>query len=241
VNQAFVRAYFAGRDPTGQFLYEVDSKERRQIIGIVEDSPHLDFAESVEPEVYLDFDKTLLAPFLTGMVVRTQGEPQAVAAILAHTISLKNSDQAVVQVRTLRSLIDENIWQPRFSAWLFSAFALLALSLAGIGIYGVVAYVTASHRREFGIRTALGASPAGLFRLAARQSLSPVLMGASVGALGSYWTSQWISALLYKTSPLDAGAISGSAVILVFFAFAATAGPAMRAARVDPAVTLRSE
>ena len=241
VNQAFVRTYFAGQNPTGQFLYEVDSKERRQIIGVVEDSPHLDFAETIAPEVYLDFDQTLLVPFLTGMVVRTQGEPQAVAKILATTLALQNTDQAVVQVRTLRSLIDENIWQPRFSAWLFSAFALLALSLAGIGIYGVVAYVTASQRRDFGIRTALGASPGRLFRLAARQSLSPVLLGAGVGALGSYWTSQWISALLYKTSPSDAGTILGSAAILVFFAFAATALPAMRAARVDPAVTLRSE
>jgi predicted permease len=241
VNQAFVRKYFKAQDPAGKFLYESDSKASTQIIGVVQDSPHLDFAETIEPEIYLDFDQTLLMPFLTGMVVRTQGEPQSVGKMLAAALSLKNSDQAVVHVRTLRSLIDENVWQPRFSAWLFSVFASIALCLAGIGIYGVVAYVTTSRRRDFGIRTALGASPLRLFGLAARQSLSPVLLGAGLGALGSYWTSRWISALLYKTSSLDAGAIMGSAAILLLLAFAATAGPALRAARVDPAITLRSE
>jgi len=241
VNQSFVRKYFAGQNPTGKFLYESDSKASTQIIGVVQDSPHLDLAESVEPEIYLNFNQTLLVPFLTGMVVRTESEPQQVGKRLAAALSIKNNDQAVVQVRTLRSLIDENVWQPRFSAWLFSIFAAIALCLAGIGIYGVVAYVTSSRQRDFGIRTALGASSLGLFRLATRQSLSPVLLGVGLGTLGSYWTSQWISPLLYKTSPIDTFAILGSAGILLLLAFAATAGPALRAARVDPAVTLRSE
>jgi len=119
-----------------------------------------------------------------------------------------------------------------------AASKIVAVCLAGIGIYGVVAYVTASRRRDFGIRVALGASPGGLFRLATWQSLRPVLIGVGLGVLGSYWTSRWIGSLLYQTSPLDVGTILVSAGILVVMALAATMGPA---ARVDPAVTLRSE
>jgi len=241
VNRAWMRTYFRGEDAVGRFLYSPHSEDRTLIIGVVRDSPHLDLSETVQPEVYLDFEQTSLTPFLTGMVVRTLSDPQKLSKALASRLSLTDAEQAVVQVRTLRSLIDENVWQPRFAAWLFTVFASLAVCLAGIGIYGVVAYVTTSRRRDFGIRIALGASAGGLFRLGTWQSLRPVLFGVGLGVLGSYWTSRWIESLLYKTSPLDVRTILVSAGILVVMALAATMGPAVRAARVDPAVTLRSE
>jgi ABC-type antimicrobial peptide transport system permease subunit len=241
VNEAFVRVYFGNENPVSRLLQVSDSPDQMQIIGVVKDSPYLDLAEPVEPEVYMDFEQSLFTPFLTGLVVRTQGDPELLANTLRHALSIKDADQPVVQVRTLQSLIDENIWQRRFSAWLFSGFAFLALTLSGVGIYGFVAYITTSKRREFGIRLAIGANPSSLFRLAATQSVKPVLLGIALGALGSYWTTRWISSLLYRTSPFDAGVASMSIAVLLALAFAATAMPAVRAARVDPAATLRAD
>lgn len=233
VNEAFVHAYFRDINPIGQFVHQPESKEGTQIIGVVKNSPHLDFDERVEPEIFFDFEQTLMTPFLTGLIVRTHDDPQLLANELRTALSLKDADQALVHVETLRDLIDQNTWQPRFSAWLFSAFAGIALCLSGIGIYGVVAYITTSRRRDFGIHVALGAAPAELFRLAIMRSLAPVMIGLGIGALGSYWTSRWMASLLYKTRPLDAGAMFASAAILLFMTFAATMGPALRAARVD--------
>jgi ABC-type antimicrobial peptide transport system permease subunit len=156
-------------------------------------------------------------------------------------LSLDNADQPVVHIQTLKALIDENVWQRRFSAWLFSLFASLALCLSGLGIYGVVSYITASRRRDFGIHISLGAGPARLFYLAALRSLLPVAAGIAAGALGSYWTGKWVAALLYKTGPFDPVTTIASTAILVAAAFAAVTGPALRAMRVDPAITLRCE
>ena len=212
-----------------------------QIIGVVKDSPHLDLAERVEPEIFVNFEQKLLTPFLTGLVIRTRENPQWLGNTLRSALSLRNTDQAVVHVQTLQNLIRENVWQPHFSAWLFSAFATIALCLSGIGVYGVVAYVTTSRRRDYGIRLSLGANPGQLFRLASIQALFPVIAGAALGALGSYWTSRWISSLLYKTGPFDPPTTLATLAIFVFFALAAVTAPAVRAARVDPAITLRAE
>jgi predicted permease len=241
VNQAFVRKYFPNDDPIGKYLTSPDHSDATEMIGVVKDSPQLDFNEAVQPEVYFDFEQTLLTPFLTGLVVRTDGDPVLLIAALRNALSRANASQAVVQVQPLRTLIDENVWQPRFSAWLFSAFAFLALCLSGIGIYGVVAYVTASRRRDFGIRLAIGADPMSLFRMATVQGVLPVLIGAAAGTLASFWTSKWIASLLYKTNPFDAVIVIASAAVLLLMSLAATFIPALRAARVDPAITLRGE
>jgi ABC-type antimicrobial peptide transport system permease subunit len=203
VNQAFARMYFNGENPIGQFIHEPESGGGIQIIGVVKDSPHLDLAELVEPEIYLNFEQKSLTPFLTGLVVRTRDDPQLLTNTLRFVLSLSSDDQPVVHLETLQNLFAENIWQPRFSASLFSTFAFIALCLSGIGIYGVIAYVTASRRREYGIRLSLGAKPSQLFRLASIQSLVPVIAGVGFGAVGSYWTSQWITSLLYTRPVLS--------------------------------------
>lgn len=241
VNEAFARAYFDGENPVGKFVQQPESKQPAQIIGVVKNSPHLDFSETVEPEIYFNFEQSLMTPFLTGLAVRSHGDPQSISNALRTALSLEDADQAVVHVRTLRSLVDQNIWRPRFSAWLFSVFAAIALSLCAIGIYGVVSYITTAQRRDFGIRASLGADSAGLFHLAAVQNLAPVIAGVAFGAVGSFWTSRWIASLLYKAESFDPFATVGSAAILILAAFFATAVPAIRSARVDPAIILRSE
>ncbi len=241
VNQAFVSKYFNEQNPVGRFLLDEDGQQGAQVIGVAKDSPDLDLNEAVAPEMYIDFEQTTLMPFLTGMAVRTEGNPSALIQTLRHALALKNSEQPVVQVKTLQTLIDENTWQPRFSAWLASAFALIALCMCGIGIYGVVAYISAARQRDFGIRVALGAERANLLRLAAMESLTPVVIGSCLGLVGFYFTGKYIASLLYKTSPFDGANILVSAAVLLVLALAASARPAMRAASVDPAITLRHE
>jgi len=197
--------------------------------------------KAIKPQVYLNFEQTELTPFLTGLVVRSPNDAQSLARELRTVLSGEDTGQAVVQIKTLQTLINRNVWQPRFAAWLSSAFAVLALCLSGIGIYGVVGYVAASREREFGIRSALGARSSNLLRLVAIQGLAPIVLGCCFGLLAFWWTSQWIVSLLYQTSPLEAANAVMSAIILVLLSLAAVAGPAWRAARVDPAVTLRHD
>ncbi len=240
VNEAFAREYFHGDDPVGRTLFHGE-KESSKIIGMVKDSPALDLTEKIEPEIYWDFEQTTLTPFLTGLVVRTHGDVYGVGRSLRKTLELNDAEQPVVQVKTLKTLIDQNVWQPKFAAWLTSLFAGLALCLCSIGIYGVVAYVTTARKRDFGIRVALGAERGNLLRLAARQSLLPLAVGSGLGLLAFYWVSRWIESLLYRTSPLDASnALSGMGTLLAV-SLAAIAWPVWRAAKADPAITLRHE
>jgi ABC-type lipoprotein release transport system permease subunit len=241
VNQSFVHQYFPTKDALGQLLSTGRDAKRTKIIGIVKDSPNLDLTERIEPEIYLDFEQTTLTPFLTGLVVRTKANPNSLAGSLRRTLALTDAEQPVVQVKTLETLIAENLWQPRFAAWFAFIFAAAAACLCGVGIYGVVAYVTAARRRDFGIRAALGAERRDLLTLAAVESLAPVLLGACLGLFAFYWTGRWISSLLYKTSPLNGwNALTGAGILLAI-SLAAVSGPAARIASIDPALSLREE
>ncbi|HLH05157.1 MAG TPA: ADOP family duplicated permease [Bryobacteraceae bacterium] len=241
VNEAFARAYFRGANPVGQLLRDPDSKGTIQVIGLVKDSPHLDLAERVEPEIYFDFEQQLFTPFLTGLVVRTYAEPETMEKNLRAVLSLGDAAQAVVHVATMKSLIRENTWQPRFSGLLFSIFAGLAVLLSALGVYGVVAYAAAASRREYGIRAALGAGRANLFGLVTGQSLLPVATGMVLGVAGALGMGEWIRSILYETGPFDGVAMAEAVAIFLLVTMIATAGPATQAGRVDPAVCLREE
>jgi putative ABC transport system permease protein len=241
VNQTFVREYLGGADPIGQLLRDPENHNTIQIIGVVKDAPHLDLGERIDPEIYFDFEQQTFTPFLTGLVARTWQNPQMIAKALRQSLALASADQAVVHIATMQNLIRENTWQPRFSAWLFSSFACLALCLSAVGIYGVVSYVTAARRRDYGIRLSLGTAPGALFRLVTMESLRPVLIGIASGTLGSYWISRWIGSLLYKTGTFDPWSIAIATAIFLIVTLIATCAPALRAARTDPAIALREE
>jgi len=97
-------------------------------------NPHLDLTEPIQPQVYLNFEQTELTPFLTGLVIRSPNDPQSLTRDLRTALFLRDASQAVVQIKTLQSVISRNVWQPPFAAWLSSAFAVLALCLSGIGL-----------------------------------------------------------------------------------------------------------
>jgi len=144
-------------------------------------------------------------------------------------------------VRPLRELVSSSLEERRFALALTQAFALIALAFAAIGLYGVLAYNVASRTREIGVRMALGARPAGVLGLVARESASVVGLGIVLGGAGAAVATRAISGLLYGVSPLDPLALGLAAGALVIVCMVATIVPARRATRIDPAIALQSE
>ncbi len=241
INQAFADQYFHGANPVGRFVRGRNASDSEQIIGVIRNTAQLDLDKPVEPELFISFDQMLLTPFLTGLVLRTASAPEAVAPALRAAISQEDLLQPVVKVRTLRSLITENIALSRSSAWILSIFALVALVLSSAGIYGVVSFATLTRQRDFGIRLCLGATRSGIFRIATLQALVPIGIGALVGVGAASFFGYAISAVLYKAKTFDIEPVFTSVLVLLTMAFGAAAIPAFRIARTDPARTLRND
>jgi predicted permease len=241
INQAFADRYFHGANPVGRFLRGEKEGDTEEIIGVTRNTAQLDLNKPAEPELFISFDQMLLTPFLTGLVVRTASAPEGVAPALRAVISQEDPLQPVVKVRTLRSLINENIALSQSSAWIVSLFATVALVLSSAGIYGVVSFATLARQRDFGIRLCLGATRGGIFRIATLQALVPVCIGVLAGVGAASFFGRVISAVLYKAKMFDIVPAVGSVLVLLTIAFAAAAIPALRSARTDPARTLRND
>jgi putative ABC transport system permease protein len=152
-----------------------------------------------------------------------------------------NKSQALTDVRTLEEIKSDSMGTNRLRTWLLTVFAGLAVLLAAIGIYGVLAYVTAQRTQELGVRSALGASTWQLIRLVLGGGLVPVLIGLVVGAAGSRWLTKVLQSLLYQTSPTEPQTLIAAGAGLLAVALLACCIPAWRAARVDPLQALRYE
>jgi len=146
-----------------------------------------------------------------------------------------------VRVRTMASYIDDTMVTERLAAMLSGWFGVLALLLAAVGVYGVVAYAVAQRRSEIGIRLALGASPAGVLRMVLRRVALLVGAGMAIGAVISFWVSRIVAAMLFGLQPRDPATFASAAIALIAVAALAAWLPARRAARIDPAMVLHSE
>jgi len=179
--------------------------------------------------------------FLATIVVRTTGEPLALADTLRKEIWTVDSSEPVLKVETMDDVIADSTWQPRFSAWVFSVLGALALLLTAAGIYGVVAYTTTLKAREVGIRVALGASPASIVGVVLRGVLAPLTVGIVISLVAALALSRLLTSLLYGIDSADPVTYLGTAALLLGIAILASAGPAWRAAVGDPLRALRAE
>jgi putative ABC transport system permease protein len=148
---------------------------------------------------------------------------------------------AVTRVRTMDEIAAESVARPRFRARLLGGFALVALLLAAVGIFGVLAFSVTQRRREFGIRMAVGAQASDVLAMVLSRGLKIAAIGIALGLAGSALLARAAASLLFNVQPLDGGSYGFAAVLLAAVAVAAGVTPAIRAARVDPAVTLREE
>jgi len=173
--------------------------------------------------------------------VRTDGSPEALVPTLRQKVGELDPDLPLANIRTMQEWISNNAAQPRLNARLLSLFAMMALLIAAIGIYAVLAYSVTQRTREIGLRIALGAQPAGVLRLVVSEGMKVALVGICAGLLGALAVGRAVSSLLYGVTVHDPSTFAGVAVILTVIALAACFLPARRAAKVDPMVALRRE
>lgn len=243
VNQSFVRRYFPDGDALGQrFTFGSGTGDNVQwltIVGLVADTRRSGLVQAPRPEAYFPHDQ-FQARTLT-YVVRTSGDPLAVVGSIRSATRELDPLLPLSQVQTLEESLAESLAARRFVMLLLSGFAVLALVLASIGIYGVVAYLVMQRKRELGIRLALGANPAGVVRLIVLQSLRNVLPGVAVGTLAALVLARVMRSQLFGVAPTDAFTYVGAGIVLTAVCVCASLLPALRAARTDPMQALRAD
>ena len=191
------------------------------------------------PQMYTMFEQTPW-PFLCA-VVRTTGEPEAVAGSMRAMLARIDPMQASEELKTLDQYVARTVATPRFTALLVGGFAVFALMLAGFGLFSVMAYSVAQRRREFGIRMALGAQPGDVRGMVVKQAVRTGVIGIAIGLAAAPIATRVLSSLLFGVSPNDPVTFAAVAATLVVVLLVAAYLPARRATRVDPMLALRTE
>ena len=249
INQTTAHRYFGKEDPTGKNLKLGINNFTPEIVGVVRDvrQRSLDF-DSLSPQlqklmssqVYVPYAQTALWPKMT-VVVRTSSAPMALANALRAEVRALDKDLPVSKVRTMETVRGDSIAQPRFRARLIVLFGALAMALATIGIYGVMAYSVARRTHEIGLRMALGAQNADVMKLVLRQGIWLTVTGLALGLAGAFALTRLIVKLLYGVSATDPLTFAVVAGLLFAVALLACWIPARRATRVHPMEALRYE
>jgi len=242
VNQALARQYFRGAGAIGRrikFGRPLDNDPWMTIVGVVADEKQDRLDEAARPEAYVPMPQNAQNPMT--FVVRSAHGLDAAIDAARRELRAVDKDLALTDVAPLTDVIDDAIGGERFRTMLLAAFAAVALFLAALGIYGVLAYVVSQRSRELGIRLALGAAPRELFGMVIREGLRPVVVGAGVGLVCAVALTNLMASLLFGVRALDAPAYAVALTTLGAVALAACAMPALRATRVDPLVALREE
>jgi putative ABC transport system permease protein len=249
VNQRFARQYLAHRDAVGSRLKmgDADSADPwRRVVGVVADVRHTGPAEDVRPEVFFPYeqmDPDFLTTWGRGLYValRTTGEPAGVLGSVRASIRSVDPELAVNALQPMEALMADAVSQPRFRLFLFGAFAAVAAILAGVGLFGVMAFFVAQRTREIGIRVALGAGTREVAGLIGWRAARLALAGTVLGLLGAAAAGQALQSILFGISPLDPLTFGAAAAVLLASAAAAAGIPTRRAVKVDPMVALRAE
>ena len=246
INESFAKRVFPGRDPIGQLVRvgpEIGSADRPWdvVVGVVGDVKQTSLALDAPDAFYVPMGRWMWVDNVQSLVVRASGNAAALAPAVTRAIWSVNKDQPIARLATLDAIVAGSASQLRFALTTFEAFAITALVLAAIGIFGVLSASVAERTQEIGIRSALGASTGDTIGLVLRQGVALALVGVAVGLAGSAVASRAIAAMLFGVTRLDPVTYAAVIALLLAVAALACAVPAWRAARVDPAVTLRAE
>ena len=240
IGEQTARALWPGADPIGRHVkIGGDSGPWRTIIGIVGDVRQRDLAVAPTMQMYLPQTQNT-DQFLT-LVIRTSGNPSALAAEARRAISAEARDVPVSDVAPLAELVAQSVGPRRFVMVLLELFGGIALLMTAIGVYGVISYSVAERTREIGIRAALGAQPRDIVRLVMGGGLTVVCAGLAAGVLVALAATRWLESSLFDVSATDPATFAGVAGILLSVALVAQAVPIMRAMRVDPTMALRQD
>ncbi len=241
VNETFVRIYLDGLDPVGQrFVWgrpHGEASKWFQIIGVVTDTRRAGPSAPVDPAVFVSAYQRPRRDL--EVVIRSTGDALGLVPAVRATIAEIDPDQPVTRLRTLESALADSLAQRRFVVWLLGIFAVAALALAAIGIFGVMAYIVGCRTREFGIRLALGAARRRLLAEVLGQGIFQAAGGLAIGGLLAIGVARVIRGQLFGLEAIDATVFGAASAMLVLVAVAACLVPARRAATVDAVVALR--
>ena len=239
VNESFARQFYTNEDPLGQRIIIRDRPEASEIVGVVNDIRHFGPDKAPGPEMYVPYNQ--LVAGAVPLVIRTKSEPEALIGAVRKEIQYVDREVAIGKVRTMTQMMSATLAERRFALLLLGAFAAVALALAAIGIYGVMAYAVTQRTREIGIRIALGAQTGDVLRLVIKQGLSLALIGVVIGLFGAFALTRLMKDLLFGLSATDPPTFIMIALLLTFSMLLACWIPARRAMKVDPMVVLHCE
>jgi putative ABC transport system permease protein len=245
VNEALARKHFPNDDPIGKRVaFQSDDPQWYEIVGVVGDVKHRGLDAADRPELYVPYRQPLFASWTVRpmyLVVRTVAEPGGAAATVRQAIDRIDRDQPISDARSMDERIDRSLTGRRFNTVLLLLFAALAMTLAAVGIYGVVAYSVTERTHEIGVRLALGAERRDIVSMVMRQGLTMTALGTAIGIGAALALARLIAGLLFGVSAADPATFMAVPVILATVSLAACYVPARRATRVDPMLALREE
>jgi putative ABC transport system permease protein len=253
VNETLARTHWPGEDPVGRRVRLLDAPPAEAttsfmtIVGVVADAKNRGLDRETRQEMYVPLRQNAAAVGSMGterpmtLLVRTSGEPASVASAARREVWEVDRGIAIGAVRTMEEVLEEAVVQPRFYMLLLVIFAVAALGLGAVGIYGLMSYSVTQRTHEIGVRVALGASPADVLRLVVRRGMALTFAGVAIGLAGALGLSWLMRSLLFGVSAADPATFAGVGLLLPAVALLACYIPARRAARVDPLVALRQE
>jgi putative ABC transport system permease protein len=245
INRTMAERFWPGQEALGK-RFKIGSSDSQNplmmVVGVVGDVRQSSLDQSLKPEMYVSHlqDRRFFA-IPRDLVVRTTGDPLAMAAAVRAEIWKLDKDLPLYRVQTMEQILSASVGGQRFNMLLLTVFAALALLLAAVGVYGLMSYATAQRAREIGVRLALGARASDVLRLVMKQGLILTISGVTVGLAGAFALTRIMTGLLFGVSVTDPGTFTLIAALLTLVALTACWIPARRAARMDPMVALRTE
>jgi putative ABC transport system permease protein len=243
ISESMARRYFPGEDPIGMRLKLGGCTECdwTTIVGVVRDVKNEGLSGEDDSAIYCPFIQESYGIREMTLVLRTEGDPATFVPVVRREVNSIDADLALADIKTMEQLMDKSLGQSRYRGVLLGIFALVALILAAVGIYGVIAYAVSQRTHEIGIRIALGARRQDIFRMVVGHGLTLSLIGVGVGLAASLALTRYLSSLLYGVSSTDPLTFMSVVLLLVCVALLACSLPARRATKVDPMVALRAE
>ena len=241
INEAAARRFWPGQNPVGRrvIVGRAPDESVREIVGVVKDSKYRRLTEELRPAVFTPFLQRYRGDM--SLHVRTTGEPGAMIAAVRSEAQALDANLPVYNIRTLEEQKNSSLYTSRMAATLLTVFGVLALGLAAVGLYGVMAYAVNRRTREIGIRLALGAQSRDVLRQALVEGMTVVMIGLALGLGGAVAATRLVKSVLYDVTATDPLSFAGAALLLAGVALLACWVPAWRAAKVDPMIALRRE
>ncbi|PYV41327.1 MAG: hypothetical protein DMG06_17500, partial [Acidobacteria bacterium] len=241
VNEKMAQMFWPGEDPTGKriTIWDAPTRPWRTIVGVVGNTKREGLDAQSVPEMYVAYLQRPAGSMT--LVVRSASNPKGLVAAVRSEVWQVDKDQPLYNVRTMEEILSSSLAARRFNMLLLGIFSLVALVLAGVGIYGVVAYSVTQRTHEIGIRMALGAQAGDVLKLVVSQGMILTIIGLAIGLVGAFGLTRLMASLLYEVGTTDPATFVGVSSLLTAVSLLASYIPARRATKVDPMVALRYE